>query len=1416
MNRLIDLITFKNLRCRLVFNVKKIFLYLFLAVSFPFSLFSQTDTSMVPVELEFYKVLQSPDIGVGVNGTFNNWGNNPDGTGNNKHLVPMQNTGNNIWKVTRLIPKGNYEYKFVTYTVGANGDTIISAWITDPLNSNFGGPYNNSRLNVTDPMIYYLLPLNNTATNNRTPDITAKISWATSSSINLSTLSLIIDNSPVPNAQQYFDSTTRIFSYTPSSALVTKPHTVELSVQNNKGSAADLSTTFSIVNEIISAPYTFVFDPLSPNLKLVGKINKVEIKGTFNNLGADQMAGPDSDGVYTYTTTLNIGTPNFYQYIINGGQYINDPDNPVMEKDFGTVAVKHVNPSPHFEVLFPRQSQLFSPGENISVDAHLILSDSNYAIDKNSIKIFFDDNPVSISSVDSIVRGVDIQCLPFPVAEGRHHLKFIGADTAGIQTQYEMTFGSFPSNSGFHYVDADSDDNGPGNYSYPSFSTKGSADIKEIDINSNSTNDSLIFAISLNSVTDYTRLGFEIINSLNDSLKNAPDNAGIQIPGISNRGIFFILTPPNSTQKSSYVNKIYKELNLNSPIDTISLNADVKSTGTFRFKLPLSLVENIAGSFTKGWYFSAYSYLGNSNGGWKVPQANGGSLFPESPNIYDAAFFYNNGIEKRNLSNYNFSFNYGGSRYVKLSSNLRGVQFIQPQDISAGLASKPYLNILSNGGNIRWSDTIRVYVACSDPSISSGTLMVNADQYNLTFINDTAFTDIILSEGLNELQAYADYDQNLRSYSTKIFFNRIINHKPNINIVKNINSTTVSLDAGGTTNVDQLAETFEWLQDFKNPQQVSFSSSSSSTSFTIPQKPGEYFYTLKCSTSKDSSFERVALVIDSSGTYFPDLDTWHAKWIDSARIYEIFVRTLSLDGNLKAVTRRIQYIKSLGVNTIWLMPIYPGPPLSPSQPGYAISNYFDVNPAYGTLNDFKVFVDSAHANGLKVILDYVVDHTSNIHPFMLDAFKYGFHSPYYNFYKWNQDGTYQYLYTWTDLPFINYELQRNRNYFIDVAKFWIENYYVDGFRCDAAAEVNDLHPGGSDFWQQFRRELKTIKPDLLLLGELNAANLNYFDKKFDSGYDYSFFDDVRNAISNNNMLSDFETTIASYLPGSYPSYLIPFRYIENHDQARFISQYNIDQTKLAASILLTLPGLPMIYAGQEVGEQSYRGLINWQDPNSLAPFYKKLISLRRDYKSISIGNYRELITSSPDSVYAYARSADSSSVVVVSNFTSGIINIHLNLDSLNYKMQPGKDYYLNDVLNNHGYPINNLSDFKMDIAAYGSSVLVFSDTIITSINNSTAAPNKFSLYQNYPNPFNPTTTIKYSVGGQNAANVKLIIYNILGQKVKTLVNDTKIPGQYSAIWNGRNDNGVEVSSGVYLYLLKVKDFVETKKMIFLK
>jgi glycosidase len=1379
--------------------------------------YSQTDTSLVPVEFDFYKVLLPIENGVGVNGAFNNWGNNPDGTGNNAHLIPLKNIGNNNWRAVVSMSPGTYEYKFVTYQVTAGNDTIVSSWTTDPLNSNYGGPYNNSRMIVTNPMIYYLLPMNTTSTNVKTPVVSAKFSWANSSTLELSSIKFILDKVQVPNARQYYDTTLRSFSYKPPEALTPILHTAEITISTKGGDAADVSTSFSIVNSILTAPYTFVFDPMSPNVNIIGAVNKVEIKGTFNNLGSDSMPGPDSDGVYKYTVPLNIGVPNFYQFIINGGQYIDDPDNPLMESDFGTIAVKHVNPYPSFDIIYPREGQLFSPGQSISINANLVESDSGYALNNNSIKVFLDGTALGISSIDSINNGVNIKSLPFVVTPGRHQLYFVGADTINAKTQALLNFGSFAPNTGFHYVDADSDDTGPGNYTYPSFSSKGSADIKEIDINANYTNDSLSFSVYLNKISDYSRVGFSIINSLSGKLAAAPDKASIQIPDVSNKGIFFLLTAPNSTQKSSNVNKIYGNLNLTSSLDTIYVNQDAESSGVFKFSIPISLIENAAGSFAKGWYFIAYSYLGNSSGGWKVATGNGGSLFPESPNIYDAAFFYNNYLEKRNTSDYNYSFNYGGSRYVKLSSNYRGALFIRPQDISSTLALKPYLKILTDGGDIRWSDTVRIYTAINDPAITTGVLTVNSTAYPLAFINDTAYADVILSEGVNELQASAQYRANLTSYSSKVFFNYLVDHKPTVLVNKTLFSGTVTFDASPTHNVDKLPQTFTWAQDAANPVQVTFNANATSISFTVPVKRGEYFYTVNCSTTKDTSFAKVALKVDSTGTGFPNQDLWHASWIDSARIYEIFVRTFSLDGDLQAVISQISYIKSLGFNTIWLMPIYPGPAISPSQPGYAITDYFNINPLYGSLSDFKQLVNTAHANGIKVVLDYVVDHTHNTHPFMLDSYKYGPKSPYYSFYGWNPDGTYKYLYTWTDLPFIDFSLPRNRSYLLDVAKFWVENYNIDGFRCDAAAEVNDQHPGGPAFWQQFRRELKMIKADIYLLGELSSKDLDYFDQKFDSGYDYDFFNSIKNAVSNNSLLYTLDSTLTFYSGKSFPKYITPFRYLENHDQSRFISEYSVAQTKLAASVLLTLPGLPMIYAGQEVGETSYRGLIDWSDPNDLTPFYKKLVLMRKDYKSLSTGVYKDVITSSPDTIYAFARIADSLSAVFVSNFSSGNVAFSINIDSLHLVMKNGVQYYFNDVLNDTVFTFNNTNHFAVSLPSYGSKVFIFSDkSLITSVNNKTSQPYRYSLEQNYPNPFNPATTIRYTIGGSGSTPVKMLIYNILGQRVRTLIDKTQIAGNYTVQWNSKSDSGNTVASGVYFYILKVDNFFQIKKMILLK
>ncbi|MGC8652870.1 MAG: alpha-amylase family glycosyl hydrolase, partial [Candidatus Kryptoniota bacterium] len=927
---------------------------------------------------------------------------------------------------------------------------------------------------------------------------------------------------------------------------------------------------------------------------------------------------------------------------------------------------------------------------------------------------------------------------------------------------------------------------------------------------------------------DYTRISFEIVNSIGDSLILDPNNAAVQIPAFTGRGVYFILAPPNSSVLAGTENQIYSSPDIYAhALNNIYVNQDAKATGVFKFAIPLSTLESVMGSFSRGWYFIAYSYLGNTSGAWKVTNQYGGSFFPEQPNIYDAAFFFNAQIEKRNLSNFNYSFNYGGSRYVKLASNYRGALLITPGEISASLASKPYVRILTDGGEIRWGDSVRVFVAVSDSSIHSGLLSNGNTNYPLSFVNDTASVIVTLAEGVNQLVASVQYGGGQTSYSSKVYFNCIINHKPDITILKNISGGTVTLDASATTNPDGLPEAFAWSQDMTNPQPVTLSGVSTSTvSFAVPGVKGDYFFTLTCTTSKDSSYQRVALVVDSAGAHFPDISNWHAAWIDSAIIYEIYVKTFTLDGNFRALTNRIQQIKGLGVNTIWLMPVYPSPQLSPSNPGYVITNYFDINPVYGTLSDFKTFVDSAHANGIRVMMDYVVNHTHNTHPFMLDAIKFGNASPYRGFYSWNPDGTYQYMFTWYDLPSINYDgpdSLRNMNYLINMAKWWMLNYKIDGFRCDVAWGVNDTRKNGPEFWRRWREALKTIKPDAFLLGELDATEYkppqSYFDRKFDGGYDYLTINALRNALSNNVLIRQLDSAEAYYASAGYPGNAVPMKYIENHDEPRFISQYSLAQTEAAATLELTLPGVPLIYAGQEVGEVAQRGLIDWTDPDNLRPFYQKLISIRRQFKAFDIGKYVNLRTSSPDSVFAFARLADTLSAVVASNLTNGTTTFHFFIDSTLLNLQSGKQYFLNDLISGNVYAVDRVSigNFSMTLAPYQTAVMILADTgFVTGVEKNGNLPAQYVLEQNYPNPFNPSTNIQFSIGNRMPVHVVLDIFNVLGQKVRTLVDDYRSQGTYRVTWDGKNDAGLSVASGVYFYLLKSNNFVSTKKMLLLK
>jgi hypothetical protein len=321
-------------------------------------LYSQVDSVKgIPIEFTIQRTLQAGESGIGLNGTFNNWGDFY-----NRHPYQLKNIGNNIWTITvPLLPDsarnytyngaGFYEYKFVTYSISGK-DTSITAWIPDPYNP-VTDPKNNNNsvLYITDPFVYQLQPLNGLVTKEKLPAITAKFGTALGNQLDLSSLKFILDGVEVPNSSTYYDANKNLFTYKINTPLALGNHSVIISIKNNKGFTGADTSAFTISNLIVQAPYQFIFDQYSPNLKLLGdSVTTASIQGAFNNYGADPMTGPDADGLFTVNEVLPLNTKTEYQYIIKSASastaYFYDPDNPHLNPDFNPYVIKLVNNIP--------------------------------------------------------------------------------------------------------------------------------------------------------------------------------------------------------------------------------------------------------------------------------------------------------------------------------------------------------------------------------------------------------------------------------------------------------------------------------------------------------------------------------------------------------------------------------------------------------------------------------------------------------------------------------------------------------------------------------------------------------------------------------------------------------------------------------------------------------------------------------------------------------------------------------------------------------------------------------------------------------------------------------------------------------------------------------------------------------------
>ena len=377
------------------------------------------------------------------------------------------------------------------------------------------------------------------------------------------------------------------------------------------------------------------------------------------------------------------------------------------------------------------------------------------------------------------------------------------------------------------------------------------------------------------------------------------------------------------------------------------------------------------------------------------------------------------------------------------------------------------------------------------------------------------------------------------------------------------------------------------------------------------------------------------------------------RWVDEAVVYGVIPNRFGDTGGFRDVTARHDELVELGVTALWLSPINRSPE---GDFGYAVTDYFALREDYGSEDDFRELVREAHRRDIRVLMDFVPNHTSIAHPYHRDAATLGRASRYWDFYDRGRDGTITHYFDWAHLPNLNYDNPEVRAMVLEAFAYWVREFDVDGFRVDVAWGVKERAP---DFWPAWRRHLQGIKPDLFLLAEASARDPYYFDSGFDAAYDWTedlgrwAWEGVWDAATPGALVDALDGALSHHRPGQ-----LVFRFLNNNDTGTsFVGRHGTDLTRVASAALLTLPGVPLVYTGEEVGEifSPYEDTapIVWRDRFGLREHYRRLIALRRSEPALhGPGGFEPLRAANAPGVYAYARrpAGGGEPVLVVLNF----------------------------------------------------------------------------------------------------------------------------------------------------------------------
>ena len=378
--------------------------------------------------------------------------------------------------------------------------------------------------------------------------------------------------------------------------------------------------------------------------------------------------------------------------------------------------------------------------------------------------------------------------------------------------------------------------------------------------------------------------------------------------------------------------------------------------------------------------------------------------------------------------------------------------------------------------------------------------------------------------------------------------------------------------------------------------------------------------------------------------------TGFKNWIYNTNIYEVNVRQYTNEGTFNAFAKHLERLKSMGVKTLWFMPVTP---ISKKEMKgtlgsyYACSDYVSVNPEFGTMQDFKNLVEQAHKLQMKVIIDWVANHTGWDHVWTKN---------HPDWFEKESNGNFKKASGMDDIIELNYQNQNMRKAMIDAMKFWVKECDIDGYRCDLAFWVE------LDFWLEAIPKLNKIKP-LFWLAESDALDHPEYMQVFDASYTWTWMHKTEEWYKNKLPLQKLITVLDRYetAPG------IKAWFTSNHDENSWngteYDKYG-DAAKALAVHSCTWQGIPLMYSGQELPNKKMlkffdKDEIEWNNNCELHEFYKTLLNLHSSHPALSAKACVFQLHTPDNNVLAYLRKKDVHEVIVLLNFSDRTVRFDI-------------------------------------------------------------------------------------------------------------------------------------------------------------